>query len=608
MRLLKAGMESNQEFLKNAWQARDILRRVGVTGKEALNCIVAVLVLRELERKFPRLADPATYAPRKMLMPTIREAIDTPRGRFSGIAAHDEHDGDNRDWSEVVRAAIRVLEHHPDTRETCHALHANADKLFPLRDSKTAMQLVKFVAQRLKLEASGGECLADLVITIVRGLLASKELGQFMTPAPVVEALTAICKQGRKAGHVYDPTCGVGSFLRALADAAESVTGTEIDPQVHPVAFTNMLLAASVPARIECANALTNAIPLAPDGGAFDTVITNPPFGVKGIYWEDAVAACPGGATVYPVRCATVTGLFLQRAIQATRVGGLCIVIVPRGREVNGRADIDVNLRRAITRACGMRGIIIFADGIFGVHVCALVMRKTEPLQAVVPLGNTQESVKVLQLSKDGHMQPVPGISVVVTISDATGWSFDPTDYMQSVAGVASVYPTAPLAEVCTLRTGAALAVKDISPGPYPVIGGGAKPKGFHCVSNTEALVTTISIIGSCGAVSRYDTKSFLTSAAVALEVCNPSLLCPDYLHWSLQTTLQPEFARRAIGVAQKRLRKDDVATISISLPPLEVQRQMARSANLLMRIAADHAAAADAARSQAHALFNASQ
>lgn len=65
---------------------------------------------------------------------------------------------------------------------------------------------------------------------------------------------------------------------------------------------------------------------------------------------------------------------------------------------------------------------------------------------------------------------------------------------------------------------------------------------------------------------------------------------------------------RRAIGVAQKRLRKDDVATISISLPPLEVQRQMARSANLLMRIAADHAAAADAARSQAHALFNASQ
>jgi len=43
---------------REVWTARDILRRVGITGMEALDCIVSLLALREVERLFPRLADP----------------------------------------------------------------------------------------------------------------------------------------------------------------------------------------------------------------------------------------------------------------------------------------------------------------------------------------------------------------------------------------------------------------------------------------------------------------------------------------------------------------------------------------------------------------------
>ena len=609
------------ELLRRAFQARDILRKVGVTGKEALNCIVAVLVLREIERKFPRLADPTTYEPRRMMMPIIKEAIDIPeadkerklpqRGRFSGIAASNEHDGANRNWSEVVRAALQVLEHHPDTRETCYALYANADKLFPLRDSKTAMQLVKFVAQQMVFPADemvSRDVLGRLFMSIVRDMLAGKDLGQFFTPPPVVSILVQLCTKGRGLGHVYDPTCGSGGFLSAAAGAgALSETGTELDAQVHLLAFANVLLARGVTPSIDHADTLHCPLPRAPDGDGFDTVLANPPFGVKGLKWEEVVEASPDGADSFPMKCATATGLFLQRIIRAAKIGGLCAVVLPLGREVAGQGAQDKKLRHAILRACDLRGVIMFPANTFettSIKTCALILqkkcelgevlketgvkRKTQGVDKSVPYATMQS--KLLTIDASGSFAIIPDTRPIVSIAEieATGWSFSPEDYRTAPAAPAmqSAYPMAKLGDICTMQSGKYNSKDKADVGAFPFFSASARnPVGFHDTPSFSAPEYII-LVKDGGNSKSNDTNvgmgrawymtspAAFTSHVLALIAAPPvnTRYLATYLDLTAADT-RAAAARFTTGLGTMSMTR--LKEVPIPLPPLEVQQRI---------------------------------
>ncbi len=219
---LEAKATGGSDLEKHVWTARNLMRRVGLTGMEALDTLVSLFALREVERLFPRIGDPATFELPKILAMAPLEiratAITEGFVKFSKIAGAVFDDGEGRDWSQIIRAALRALAYHPDTREPCRPLYEDVAKLFPLTDSKVAHELVQFVHNKIVFEV-GGDTAGRAYMTVVREFLDGKELGQFFTPTAVVDYLAQRAADGRSIGQVFDPTCGSGGFLAAAARA-----------------------------------------------------------------------------------------------------------------------------------------------------------------------------------------------------------------------------------------------------------------------------------------------------------------------------------------------------------------------------------------------------
>eukprot|EP01037_Dinobryon_pediforme_P047481 gene47481-61672_t len=122
---------------------------------------------------------------------------------------------------------------------------------------------------------------------------SGKSKGQFYTPAEVSRVIAHVLAIGTaKTSHettVYDPTCGSGSLLLKVADAAHSklaLYGQEKDSATSGLARMNMILHDNPTAEIEQGNTLAD--PKFREGKAgneslkvFDYVVANPPFSDK---------------------------------------------------------------------------------------------------------------------------------------------------------------------------------------------------------------------------------------------------------------------------------------------------------------------------------------
>lgn len=183
------------------------------------------------------------------------------------------------------------------------------------------------------------------------------ELAQFFTPLAVAEFTWKVARfyagpLPGKALSVLDPAAGTGIFLRAIAETAclrsadrqgeisgERLCGIEIDPQLIPP------LGEGPP--IFCGNALLDHFPgLEP--GIFQVVIGNPPFGRLGeiapqtltrkewegySIWKACLPRQPQGRlATFPIEL-----LFVERALQLAKPGGVIALIMPEGFFANAR-------------------------------------------------------------------------------------------------------------------------------------------------------------------------------------------------------------------------------------------------------------------------------
>ncbi|WP_154818245.1 type I restriction-modification system subunit M, partial [Burkholderia pseudomallei] len=142
-----------------------------------------------------------------------------------------------------------------------------------------------------KNRADGDDILGDAYEYLMRHFAteSGKSKGQFYTPAEVSRVMAQIIgiSSARTSSEttVYDPTCGSGSLLLKVGDAAPtSVTlyGQEKDSATSGLARMNMILHDNPTALIGQGNTLTD--PKFRDGDrlkTFDFVVANPPFSDK---------------------------------------------------------------------------------------------------------------------------------------------------------------------------------------------------------------------------------------------------------------------------------------------------------------------------------------
>lgn len=238
-----------------------------------------------------------------------------------------------------------------------------------------------------KHRADGDDILGDAYEYLMRHFAteSGKSKGQFYTPAEVSRVMAQVLgiAQAKTSPDttVYDPTCGSGSLLLKVAEAAPtpvSVYGQEKEEVTSGLARMNMILHHNPGAVIEQGNTLADPKFLEGDQlKTFDYVVANPPFSDK--RWSnglvgDAYGRFEGFGTPPDKQGDYAYLLHIVRSLKST---GRAACILPHGVLFRGNAEAEI--RKSLVRRGLIQAIIGLPANLFygtGIPACILVIDK----------------------------------------------------------------------------------------------------------------------------------------------------------------------------------------------------------------------------------------
>jgi len=242
-----------------------------------------------------------------------------------------------------------------------------------------------------KHRADGDDILGDAYEYLMRHFAteSGKSKGQFYTPAEVSRVMAQVLgiAQAKTSPDttVYDPTCGSGSLLLKVAEAAPtdvSVYGQEKEEVTSGLARMNMILHHNPGALIEQGNTLADPKFLDAMGGVtqlktFDYVVANPPFSDK--RWSnglvgDAYGRFDGFGTPPDKQGDYAYLLHIIRSLKPT---GRAACILPHGVLFRGNAEAEI--RKSLVRRGLIQAIIGLPANLFygtGIPACIIVIDK----------------------------------------------------------------------------------------------------------------------------------------------------------------------------------------------------------------------------------------
>lgn len=233
--------------------------------------------------------------------------------------------------------------------------------------------------------AEGDDLLGDAYEYLMRHFAteSGKSKGQFYTPAEVsriMAQLIGIKPTTPYSATVYDPTCGSGSLLLKVADAAPNgltIYGQEKDNATWALAKMNMILHGNEIADIRKGDTIASPQFTTSDRlDTFDFLVANPPFSVKS--WANGLENEYGRFDGYG-RPPEKNGdfAFLLHMLKSLKSTGKGAVILPHG--VLFRGNAEATIRKEIVKRGYIKGIIGLPANLFygtGIPACILVLDK----------------------------------------------------------------------------------------------------------------------------------------------------------------------------------------------------------------------------------------
>ena len=405
-----------------------------LTGDKALRNLSYLLVLRLIEPMIGGEIDlesmdypfPDVYRPKKDKFLKYT--------KFSNIAASKEDD------IPTILGLIWdfILSNHPKTQDIFLR-----GKGFDMKKQATFRKLIDKLSE---FDFSGvdvdiqGHAYEDLLKDIMTG----KVLGQFFTQPLVKDMMVDLINpqllDDGTCETIFDPAMGTGGFLmtslRHLQKQAEmkkqadidkesdskrreeisesqyidwnfissrGVGGRETEPDTFQLCKTNML--------VSCGHMLDNLQQgdsiRDPIRGKYDIVLANPPFGIKGLEYQE-IKNHDGIRDKYlPIESKSAVPLFLQAIISILKIGGRCAMVMPDGQELFGKGKALVALREYLMKTCELREVIYLPSGVFSntsIKTCVLYFYKRKEGSDVVEIGGkktrTYKFSRALQTEK----------------------------------------------------------------------------------------------------------------------------------------------------------------------------------------------------------------
>ncbi|MFF9543944.1 N-6 DNA methylase [Streptomyces albidoflavus] len=236
-------------------------------------------------------------------------------------------------------------------------------------------------------KAEGDDLLGDAYEYLMRHFAtqSGKSKGQFYTPAEVSRVMAQLLRIPTgtpKATTVYDPTCGSGSLLIKVADAAPNgltIYGQENDNATWALARMNMILHGNETHVIVQGNTLAD--PKFREGeklDTFDYLVANPPFSVK--TWKNGFEKEYGRFDGYawpPDKNGDYA--FLLHMVKSLKSTGQGVVVLPHG--VLFRGNTEAATRTELIKRGLIKAVVGLPANLFygtGIPACLLVLDKKD--------------------------------------------------------------------------------------------------------------------------------------------------------------------------------------------------------------------------------------
>lgn len=218
---------------------------------------------------------------------------------------------------------------------------------------------------------------------------SGKSKGQFYTPSEVSKVLAKVIgitpQNSNAQTTAYDPTCGSGSLLLKVAEAAEKTIdlyGQEKEFATANLAKMNMILHGNPSAEIIADDTLSHPYFKSDNNDdnlkSFDYIVSNPPFSLKS--WSNGVSVNSDPFRRFELGVPPEKNgdyAFLLHIIKSMKSTGKAAIVLPHGVLFRGNAEAEI--RKEIIKRGFIKGIIGLPSNLFygtGIPACIIVLDK----------------------------------------------------------------------------------------------------------------------------------------------------------------------------------------------------------------------------------------
>ena len=350
----------------------------GLTGEKALRTLAHLLTLKLLEPRFgvdggididnyeydfSHIDDDDVDRHRAKLLEIVR---------FSNLANEKE---DNIPinmkylWDDI-------LSKHPTTKK----IFLNG-KGFDIQHKSSYKKLIDKL-NSLDLSQTEYDVLGNAYEEVIQDIMTGKVLGQFFTQPLIKKMMVKLINPqihpDGKIDTCGDPTMGTGGFLITYLQEiiqqaknkniipdwnfikTEGIYGKELEPDTYQLAVSNMLISSGhMFEQLDRGDSIR-----VPITRKFDNILANPPFGIKGLNYDDFES--PLKPEYVPIKTDSAVSLFIQAIIYMLKINGKCAVVLPDGKDLFSKTNNTlVAIREYLMKTCDLKEIIYLPSGIF---------------------------------------------------------------------------------------------------------------------------------------------------------------------------------------------------------------------------------------------------
>ncbi|MBM3453731.1 MAG: hypothetical protein FJX80_01135 [Bacteroidetes bacterium] len=353
----------------------------GLTGEKALRNMSSLLILKLLEPHFQAggAIDIAKYDFSAGLEENFEDClIEHNKQRLLTCVIFSNLSKETEDNIPLLLKYIWdiILSRHPATK----AIFLKG-RGFDIRHQSTFKKIIDKL-NAIDLSQTEHDVLGRAYEDVIKDIMTGKVLGQFFTQPDVKKLMVRLIDpQVRQDGtfeSCADPTMGTGGFLitylQTIMEQAKmrnitlnwdyitttGLYGKELEPDTFHLAVSNMLISSGhMFGRLDCGDSIRQPITR-----KFDNILANPPFGIKGLKYDEFQS--PMKTQYVPIKTDNAVSLFIQAIIYMLNIGGKCAVVLPDGQDLFSKTNTTlVAVREYLMKTCDLKEIYYLPSGIF---------------------------------------------------------------------------------------------------------------------------------------------------------------------------------------------------------------------------------------------------